>query len=117
MLLTDIEKVGMSELLASSKTKRSITDLIQQVINHMRKGNKEYVIAGNNKTILSLNGNTRKDQNNHEEVYTLMIRYLRIVNDFLGNKIIYVYSADTDVFLLLLSHSDKSTASAYLFIL
>ena len=35
-----------------------------------------------------------------------MIRCLRIVND-LGNKIIYVYSADTDVFLLLLSHSDK----------
>ena len=96
----------MSELLASSKTKRSITDLlIQQVINHMRKGNKEYVIAGNNKTILSLNGNTREEQNDHEEADTLMIRCLRIVND-LGNKIIYVYIANTDVFLLLLSHSD-----------
>ena len=97
----------MLELLASSKTKRSITDLlIQQVINHMRKRNKDYVIAGNNKTILSLNGNTREEQNDHEEADTLMIRCLRIVND-LGNKIIYVYSADTDVFLLLLSHSDK----------
>ena len=64
------------------------------------------MIAGNNKTILSLNGNTREEQNDHEEADTLMIRCLRIVND-LGNKIIYVYSADTDVFLLLLSHSDK----------
>ena len=72
----------------------------------MRKRNKEYVIAGNNKTILSLNGNTREEQNDHEDVDTLMIRCLRIVNDFIGDKIIYVYSADTDVFLLLLSHSD-----------
>ena len=98
----------MSELFASSKTKRSITDLlIQQVINHMRKRNKEYVIVGNNKTILSLNGNMREEQNDHEEADTLMIRGLMIVNDFIGDKIIYVYSADTDVFLLLLSHSDK----------
>ena len=78
----------MSELLASSKTKRSITDLlIQQVINHMRRRNKEYVIAGNNKTILSLN--TREEQNDHEEADTLMIRGLMIVNeDFIGDKII-----------------------------
>ena len=80
-LETNLEKVGMLELLASSKTKRSITDLlIQQVINHMRKRNKDYVIAGNNKTILSLNGNTREEQNDHEEADTLMIRCLRIVN-------------------------------------
>ena len=68
----------MSELLASSKTKRSIIDLlIQQVINHTRKRNKENVIAGNNKTILSLYGNTREEQNDNEEADTLMIRCLR----------------------------------------
>ena len=34
----NLEKVGIPELLASSKTKRSITDLlIQQTIDHMRK--------------------------------------------------------------------------------
>ena len=53
-LESNIEKVSMSELLASSKTKRSITDsLIQQVIDHMTTRNKDYVIAGNHKTFLS----------------------------------------------------------------
>ena len=64
----------MPELLASSKTKRTITDLlIQQTINHMRKISKDYVIAGNHCTFLSLNGHTKEEQNDHEEVDTLMI--------------------------------------------
>ena len=59
-LETNLEKVGMPELLASSKTKRTITDLlIQQTIDHMRKITKDYVIAGNQCTYLSLNGHKR----------------------------------------------------------
>ena len=42
-----------------------------------------------------------------EEADTLIIRCLRLVDDFIENKIVNVYSADTDVFLLLLSHSNK----------
>ena len=54
-LETNLKKVGMPELLASSKTKRTITGLlIQQIIDHMRKISKDYVIAGNHCTFLSL---------------------------------------------------------------
>ena len=71
-LESKIEKVSMSELLASSKTKRSITDLlIQQVIDHMTTWNKDYVIAGNHKAVLSLGGYTDEEKNDHEEADTL----------------------------------------------
>lgn len=52
-----------------------------------------------------MSGYTNQEENNHEEADTLIIRCLRLVDDF--NKIVNVYSADTDVFLLLLSHSNK----------
>ena len=93
----------MSELLASSKTKRSITDLlIQQVTDHMTTRNKDYVIAGNHKTFLSQGGYTNEEKNDHKEADILIILCLGLVDDFIKYKI-----ADTDVFLSLLSHSDK----------
>ena len=92
----NLEKVGMPELLASSKTKRSITDLlIQQTIDHMRKITKDYVIAGNHCTYLylSLNGHSKEKQNDHEEADTLMIRCLKLVDDvihsFIHSLLIY----------------------------
>ena len=98
----------MSVLLASKITKRSFTDLlIQQVIHYMENRNRNYAVAGNNKTFLSLDGYTNQEENDHEEADTLIIRCLRLVDDFIENKIVNVYSADTDVFLLLLSHSNK----------
>ena len=78
-----------------------------QVINHMREQNVHYVVAGNRKTYWSLNGNVGEEENDHEEADTLMIRCLKLANDYMVTNIITVYSADTDVFLLLLSHSNK----------
>ena len=73
----------------------------------MEKRDRNYVVAGNNKTFLSLGGYTNQEENDHEEADTLIIRCLRLVDDFIENKIVNVYSADTDVFLLLFSHSNK----------
>ena len=53
-----------------------------------------------------MNGHIKEEQNDHEEADTPMIRCLRLVDDVIGHKIVNVYCADTDVFLLLLSHSD-----------
>ena len=36
-----------------------------------------------------------------------MIRCLKLANDVMTTNIVKVYSSDTDIFLLLLSHSDK----------
>ena len=66
-----------------------------------------YVIAGNYKTYWSLNGNVDEEENNHEEADTLIIRCPKLANDIMETNIVAVYSADTDVFLLLLSHSNK----------
>ena len=52
-------------------------------------------------------------ENHHEEADTLIIRYLRRVDDFIENKIVNVYSVDTDVFLLLLSHSNKINCQCF----
>ena len=73
----------------------------------MTTRNKDYVIAGNHKTFLSLGGYTNEEKNDHEEADTLIILCHGLVDDFIKHKIVNVYCADTDVFLLLLSHSDK----------
>ena len=107
-LETDIERVSMSELLASNTTKKSLTELLMpQVIKHMKEQNADYVVAGNCKTYWSLNGQIDEEENDHEEADSLMIRCLKLANDVMTTNIVKVYSSDTDVFLLLLSHSDK----------
>ena len=73
----------------------------------MREQNVHYVIAGNYKTYWSLNGNVDEEENNHEEADTLIIRCPKLANDIMETNIVAVYSADTDVFLLLLSHTNK----------
>ena len=98
----------MSELLSSSVTKRSITELLmQQTIEHMRELNVDYVVAGNHKTYWSLKGQTNQEENDHEEADTLMIRCLKLGSDSVHTNVVSVYSADTDVFFLLLSHSNQ----------
>ena len=95
----NIEKITMSELLSSSVTKRSITELLmQQIIDHMEELNVNYVVAGNHKTYWSLNGQTNQEENDHEEADTLMIRCLKLGSDALHTNVVSVYSADTDVF-------------------
>lgn len=61
----------------------------------MEKRDRNYVVAGNNKTFLSLGGYTNQEENDHEEADTLIIRCLRLVDDFIENKIVNVYSPDT----------------------
>ena len=73
----------------------------------MTTRNKDYVIACNHKTFLSLGGYTNEEKNDHEEADTLIILCLGLVDDFIKHKIVNVYCADNDVFLLLLSHYDK----------
>ena len=73
----------------------------------MEKQNWNYVIAENKKTFLSLGSYTNQEENDHEKANTLISRCLRLFEYFMENKIVNVYSADTDVFLLLLSHSNK----------
>ena len=61
----NIEKITMSELLSSSVTKRSITELLmQKTIEHMGELNVNYVVAGNHKTYWSLNGHTNQKRMN-----------------------------------------------------
>ena len=50
-----IEKITISELLSSSVTKRSITELLmQKIIEHMEELNFNYAVAGNHKTNLAV---------------------------------------------------------------
>ena len=73
-LESNIEKITMTELLSSNVTKRSITELLMQhIIEHMNVLNVDYVVAGNRKTYWSLNGQTNKEENDHEVADTLMI--------------------------------------------
>ena len=103
----------MSELLSSSVTKRSITELLmQKTIEHMGELNVNYVVAGNRKTYWSLNGQTNQEENDHEEAETLMIRCLKLGSDSVHTNAVIVFSADTDVFFLLLSHSNQLNCSS-----
>ena len=98
----------MLELIASNTTKKSLTELlVPQVIKHMKEQNADYVVAGNCKTYWSLNCQIDEEENDDEEADSLMIRCLKLANDVITTNIVKVYSSDTDVFLLLLSHSDK----------
>ena len=71
-----------------------------------------YVVAGNHKTHWSLNGQTSQEENDHEEADTLMMRCLKLDSDTVHTNVVNVYSADTDVFFLLLSHSNKLNCSS-----
>ena len=85
---------------------------MQQVIEHMKMQNINYVVAGNHMTYSLLNGHTNQEENDHEEADTLMIRCLKLGIDAMHTSIVSVYSADTDVFFLLLSHSEKLNCSS-----
>ena len=80
---------------------------MQQTIESMGELNVYYVVAGNHKTYWSLNGQT-----NQEEADTLMIRCLKLGSDSVHTIAVSVYSADTDVFFLLLSHSNQLNCSS-----
>lgn len=111
-LESNFEKITMKELLSSNVTKISITELlIQHIIDHMTELNVNYVVASNHKTHWSLNGQTSQEENDHEEVDTLMMRCLKLSSDTVHTNVVNVYSADTDVFFLLLSHSNKLNCS------
>ncbi len=103
----------MSELLSSSVTKQSITELlIQKTIEHMGELNVNHVVAGNHKTYWSLNGQTNKEENDHEVADTLMMRCLKLGSDSVHTNVVSVYSADIDVFFLLLFHSNQLNCSS-----
>ena len=103
----------MSELFACSVTKRSITELLmQQVIEHIEMQTINYVVAGNHKTYSLSNGHTNQKENYHGEADTLMIRCLKLGIDTVHTSIVSLYSADTGVFFLLLSHSEKLDCSS-----
>ena len=70
--------------------------------NHLVKWNVEYFIAGNSITLASFQEDTIA--NNHEEADTLIISCLCILNP--SDAVVIVYSADTDVFVLLSKHHD-----------
>ena len=70
--------------------------------NHLVKRNVEYFITGNSITLTSFQEDTIA--NNHEENDTLIISCLSILNPI--DTVVTVYSADTDVFVLLLKHHD-----------
>ena len=95
----------MTELLFSNVTKRSI-------IEYMKELNVNYVVTGNHKTYWSLNGQTSQEENDQEEADTLMMRCLKLDSDTVHTNVVNVYSADTDVFFLLLSHSNKLNCSS-----
>ena len=98
----------MDELLASKTTKQSITQLLMhRTIDHMKKNRIDYVIAGNHATHWSLSGTVSNEVNNHEEADTLLISCLVLATDMIECSAVDVYSTDTDVFLLLLSHSNQ----------
>ena len=72
----------MIELLSSNVTKRSITELmIQHIIDHMKELNVNYVVAGNHKTYWSLNDQTSKEENDHDEADKLVVRCLKLGSD------------------------------------
>ena len=112
-LETNIEEITMSELLSSSVMKRFITELMmQQIIEHMVELNVNYVVSGNHKTYWSLNGHTNQEENDHKEADTLVMRCLKLGSDSVHTNVVSVYSADTDVFFLLLSHSNQLNCSS-----
>ena len=85
---------------------------MQHIIDHMKELNVNCVVAGNHKTYWSLNGQTRQEENDNEEADTLMMRCLKLGSDAVHTNVVNVYSADTDVFFLLLSHSNKLNCSS-----
>ena len=92
----------MSVILAINHTKLSITQCLRMASrNHLVKRNVEY-FTGNSITLTSFQEDILA--NNHEEGDTLVISCLCIVNPI--NAVVIVYSADTDVFVLLLKHHD-----------
>ena len=78
-----------------------------QTIDHMKKNRIDYVIAGNRATHWSLSGTVSNEVNNHEEADTLLISCLVLATDMIECSAVDVYSADTYVFLLLLSHYNQ----------
>ena len=99
---TKIEKISMSEILAPNQTKRSLTHFLMTAgRNHLVKRNVEYFIAGNSIILTSFQEDTIA--NNQEEADTLLISCLCILNPI---DAVVVYSADADVFVLLLKHHD-----------
>ena len=57
-------------------------------------------------TITSINGNVTNSVNNHEEADTLLLHAMTLVKSLIDDSAVYVYSADTDVFFILLRHCD-----------
>ena len=82
---------------------------MQQIIGHMKELKE---LNGNHKTYWSLNSQTSKEENDHEEADALMMRCLKLGSDAVHTNVVNVYSADTDVFFLLLSHSNKLNCSS-----
>ena len=81
-------------------------------MQQMEELNVNAVVAGNHKKYWSLNGQTNQAENGHEEADTLMIRCLKLGSDSLHTNVVRVYSADTDVFFSLLSHSNQLNFSS-----
>ena len=76
---TKIGKISMSEILATNQTKRSLTHFLMAARrNHLAKRKVECLIARNNITLTSFQEDT--SANNHEEVDTLIISCLCILN-------------------------------------
>ena len=111
---TKIDKVSLIELLASEKTKRSLTEfLMNKVVEYLKGREVDFVVAGNMETITSINGNVTNSVNNHEEADTLLLHTMTLVKSLIDDSAVYVYSADTDVFSFFLGTVIFSTELLY----
>jgi hypothetical protein len=96
---TNIEKIGLSDLLSHPDTKQELTQyLAEQTLKHYRKNKtKEIHISAGSKTENS--ENKQLEFNNHEEADTIIILH---ASRLPKNINLYIDSPDTDVALLLI---------------
>ena len=94
----------MKEILSNERTKRNLTTYFMYKLEmYFRERSKYFVIAGNGQTIRSRHNNP--SFNNHEEADTLIPYCLHEIG---GNRMSpLVYSNNTNVFVLLVSHASS----------
>ena len=98
----DISAISLKDLLSHYKTKREMTNFfIDGLIRHFESLAVTYLVAGNSQTFSSA---PTVEGNNHEEADSLMVHCIkRLATE---SSDVVVYSNDTDVSVLLISHSE-----------
>ena len=94
---TNIARRSMSQLLAYSRKKQCIAELLLiSLTKYLASRGLQYVVAGNHKTFRSTNAEC---ENNHEEADTLLIHCLTFC---VNTRSVLIF--DTDIAVLLIAH-------------